>query len=61
MNGIVTADGPPIEVFTPEVLRATYGADVTVIRHGDLVFVADHTHILDRPATARAPSEALGP
>jgi ABC-type Mn2+/Zn2+ transport system ATPase subunit len=62
MNGIVTADGPPIEVFTPEVLRATYGADVTVIRHGDLVFVADHTHILDRPAATMVPvSEATPP
>lgn len=61
MNGIVMADGPPMEVFTPEVLRATYGADVAVIRHGDLVFVADHTHILDRSATARAASEAVQP
>jgi ABC-type Mn2+/Zn2+ transport system ATPase subunit len=49
LNGVVTADGPPTEVFTPEVLRATYGADVRVIRDGNLVFVADQTHVFDDP------------
>ena len=46
LNGTVIADGPPTEVFTPEVLRRTYDADVRVIREGDLVFVADQTHLL---------------
>jgi zinc/manganese transport system ATP-binding protein len=46
LNGIITADGSPVEAFTPEVLRATYGAEVRVIRDGDLVFVADPTHVL---------------
>lgn len=50
LNGIVTADGPPTRVFTPEVLRVTYGADVRVIRDGDLVFVVDPTHVLPQPA-----------
>jgi zinc/manganese transport system ATP-binding protein len=49
VNGVVTADGPPTAVFTPEVIRATYGADVRIIRDGDLVFVADQTHVLERP------------
>jgi zinc/manganese transport system ATP-binding protein len=49
LNGVVTADGPPTEVFTEEVLRATYGADVRVIRDGNLVFVADQTHVFDDP------------
>jgi ABC-type Mn2+/Zn2+ transport system ATPase subunit len=56
LNGVVTADGNPAEVFTPEVLRATYGADVRVIRHGDLVFVADQTHMLE-PAASPQPTE----
>lgn len=49
LNGIVTADGSPHEVFTPEVLRATYGVDVRIVRDADLVFVADATHMLSRP------------
>ena len=46
LNGTVIADGAPTAVFTPEVLRRTYDADVRVIRDGDLVFVADQTHLL---------------
>lgn len=46
LNGTVIADGAPIEVFSADVLRRTYGADVRVIRDGDMVFVADQTHLL---------------
>jgi zinc/manganese transport system ATP-binding protein len=46
LAGRVVADGSPAEVFRPDILRATYGADVQVIRHGDLLFVADPTHLL---------------
>jgi zinc/manganese transport system ATP-binding protein len=46
LAGRVVADGSPAEVFRPDVLRATYGAEVRVIRHGDLLFVADPTHLL---------------
>jgi len=55
LNGTVIADGPPTEVFTPEVLRRTYDADVRVIREGDLVFVADQTHLLTAAHHARGP------
>jgi zinc/manganese transport system ATP-binding protein len=48
LNGTVIADGAPGDVFTPDVLRRTYGADVRVIRDGDMVFVADQTHLLTR-------------
>lgn len=60
MNGVVTADGSPVEVFTPDVLRATYGAEVRVIRDGDLVFVADPTHVLGTPAEPAAPAHVRG-
>lgn len=46
LNRTVVGDGHPVEVFTPDVLRATYGAEVQVIHQGDLVFVADQTHVL---------------
>lgn len=46
LNRTVVADGHPVEVFTSDVLRATYNAEVRVIHEGDLVFVADQTHVL---------------
>lgn len=55
LAGRVVADGPPAEVFTPEVIRATYGVEARIIHHNGMVFVADPTHILtplghhDRP------------
>jgi ABC-type Mn2+/Zn2+ transport system ATPase subunit len=49
VNGGVVADGTPEAVFTPEVLRATYGAEVRVIDDGGMRFVADPTHLLPRP------------
>jgi hypothetical protein len=33
-------------VLRPEVLYATYGAEVRVIRDGEMVFVVDPTHLL---------------
>jgi len=60
LNGTVVGDGHPVEVFTPDVLRTTYGAEVRVIHQGDLVFVADQTHVLgpvhEPPRRAAAPS-----
>ena len=46
LNRRIVADGPPSEVFTREVIAATYGADVHVIREGRMVFVVDPTHLL---------------
>lgn len=56
LNGRVVGDGHPVEVFTPEVLRRTYGADVRVIHEGDMVFVADQTHVLGRRDHAGSPT-----
>lgn len=55
LNRTVVADGTPVAVFTPEVLAATYGARVRVIREGDMVFVADHA-----PVLGTAPGTATG-
>jgi ABC-type Mn2+/Zn2+ transport system ATPase subunit len=41
MNGRVIADGPPQDVFTPEVMRETYGAELKVVRDGDSLLLAD--------------------
>lgn len=46
LAGRVVADGAPEQVMRSEVLRATYGAEVRVIRDGPMVFVVDPTHLL---------------
>ena len=38
----VIADGTPAEVFTPEILRRTYGAEMMVIRRGNAIYVLEH-------------------
>jgi ABC-type Mn2+/Zn2+ transport system ATPase subunit len=46
LAGRVVADGTPEQVLRPDVLHATYGAEVRVIRDGDMLFVVDPTHLL---------------
>jgi ABC-type Mn2+/Zn2+ transport system ATPase subunit len=41
LNGVVVADGSPRELFTTEVLRATFGAEMIVLTHEGLRFAAD--------------------
>ena len=42
-NQGLIAEGTPLEVFTPQVLRKTYQADMEVIRHGDFILMANAT------------------
>lgn len=51
LNGGLVAVGPPEQVFRPDVLRATFGAEMTVVDHeGQLLAVEvpddDHQHHL---------------
>jgi ABC-type Mn2+/Zn2+ transport system ATPase subunit len=48
LAGRVVADGTPEQVLRPDVLHATYGAEVRVIRDGEMVFVVDPTHLLGK-------------
>jgi zinc/manganese transport system ATP-binding protein len=41
LNRRVVAYGPPHNVFTPTVLEATYGAEMIVVRQGELTLIAD--------------------
>jgi ABC-type Mn2+/Zn2+ transport system ATPase subunit len=41
LHGRVVADGPPREVLTAPVLRATFGAEMVVLTHDDLLLTAD--------------------
>ncbi|MFM8999238.1 MAG: metal ABC transporter ATP-binding protein [Actinomycetota bacterium] len=42
LNRRVVAVGTPAEVLTPEVLEATYGAPLEVLRHGGMPVVVEH-------------------
>jgi hypothetical protein len=35
------AEGHPDDVFTPDILSKTYGAEMVVLREGNLILVAD--------------------
>lgn len=41
MNRQIVAEGAPDTVFTPENLARTFGAEMVVVRQGDLVLVSD--------------------
>ena len=41
LNRRIVAFGPPASVFTPAILEATYGAEMVVVRQGDLTLIAD--------------------
>jgi zinc/manganese transport system ATP-binding protein len=49
LNGAITADGAPGDVLTPEVLEATYGAPMRVIRDGARIVVVDDAIAPVRP------------
>jgi zinc/manganese transport system ATP-binding protein/zinc transport system ATP-binding protein len=48
VNGTVIAQGPPSEVYTPEILGRTYNAPMTVIQHEGMTLVAETPHLIGR-------------
>jgi zinc/manganese transport system ATP-binding protein/zinc transport system ATP-binding protein len=44
INGGIVAEGAPEQVFTPEILRRTYKADMNVIVHNGITMVAEMPH-----------------
>jgi zinc/manganese transport system ATP-binding protein len=48
INQRVIAEGPPSDVYTPEVLRRTYGAEMTVVQHQGMTLVAETPHLIGR-------------
>ncbi len=44
VNRRMIASGPPDQVFTPEILNATYHADIEILRHNDTWFIAERRH-----------------
>jgi zinc/manganese transport system ATP-binding protein/zinc transport system ATP-binding protein len=50
VNKGIIAEGPPSEVYTPEILRRTYGADMSVITHDGMTLVAETPHAIGKAA-----------
>lgn len=48
VNGRVVADGPPNEVFTPDILKHTYNADIHVTEYEGMTLVAESPHFFGR-------------
>jgi zinc/manganese transport system ATP-binding protein len=48
VNERVIAEGPPSDVYTPDILRRTYGAEMTVVRHEGMTLVAETPHHIGR-------------
>ena len=44
INGGIVAQGPPTDIFTPDILSRTYGADMPVIHYQGLALVAERPH-----------------
>jgi zinc/manganese transport system ATP-binding protein/zinc transport system ATP-binding protein len=51
LNHRVVAEGHPHEVFTPETLSEAYGADMVVLRHDNLLVIADRLTAEGAPMT----------
>ena len=45
LNGGIIASGPPKKVFTPEVLKKTYNADLHVTEYRGMTLVAESPHV----------------
>lgn len=65
LNRQVVAEGAPLEVLTPKVLEATYGAPLEVLIHGGMPVVVDPGGIYApggprHPLTPRRPGVAVG-
>jgi zinc/manganese transport system ATP-binding protein/zinc transport system ATP-binding protein len=48
VNRRIIAEGPPAEVFTPEILSRTYGAEMPVVQYRGMTLVAETPHFLGR-------------
>ncbi len=59
VNGRVIAEGPPADVFTPEILEETYGAKMPIVRYRGLTLVAETPHLIGR-AGRREPEDRAG-
>ena len=48
MNGRIVAEGPPSDVFTQEVLKETYNAEIHITEYQGMKLVAESPHYFGR-------------
>lgn len=48
INETIVAEGSPKEIFTPETLKATYGAEMPVLEYQGMTLVAEQPHHFGR-------------
>jgi zinc/manganese transport system ATP-binding protein/zinc transport system ATP-binding protein len=48
VNRTIIAEGPPAKVYRPDVLRQTYGAEMTVVQYKGMTLVAETPHFVGR-------------
>jgi zinc/manganese transport system ATP-binding protein/zinc transport system ATP-binding protein len=53
INHSIVAEGAPADVFTPQILERTYGAEMPVVRYEGLTLVAEMPHFLGRKSPHR--------
>ncbi len=51
VNRRIIANGAPVDVFTGEILKATFGGEMVVVHKDGMVLVADSPHLFDRLAS----------
>lgn len=56
VNGGIIAEGPPAEVFTPEILKATYNAEMPVVHYNGITLVGERPHFIGRHSHGRGRS-----
>ena len=56
VNGRVVDSGPPSRIFTPEVLKRTYNADIVVTEYMGMKLVAETPHFFGRNGNGRGES-----
>jgi zinc/manganese transport system ATP-binding protein/zinc transport system ATP-binding protein len=54
VNRSLIAEGTPRDVFRPEILKRTYGADMPVTEHAGITMVAEAPHFFGRRPGTRA-------
>ncbi len=53
VNRRVIAEGPPAKVYTPRILKETYGAEMAVVEYNGMTLVAETPHFIGRDSEAR--------
>ena len=60
INETVIAEGAPADVFTPEILEATYHAEMPVLQYEGMTLVAERPHLLGGGVRSRQPDHVAG-